>query len=210
MAESDLTKREREVLLLAADGLTDKEIAERLGVAPGTIATHWVRMRERSGAVNRAQIIARTMAETVREQAAEQHRLGEIYRSLIETLDDFAIFLMDESRTVLSWNPGVEKILRYREDDWTGQAADRIYTPEDRAANVPAQEQETARREGKAMDERWHQRKDGSRFWCSGVLVAIRDEEGEIVCFSKILRDLTHLKRAEDRLRELGEDLESL
>lgn len=201
MPKLQLTDREREVVLLAAEGLTDKEIAIKMGIAHGTVATHWVRMRERTGMVNRAQIVARAMGEIFRQAETERTRLSGLYTSLIDSLEDFAVFLMDRERRVVSWNPGVGKILGYEEEEWLGQLGDVIFTPEENAAGVPDQEQTTAEREGKAMDDRWHVRKDGSRFWASGVMTPVR-VNGEIACFSKILRDLTPMKRLEERLRE--------
>lgn len=206
MSSDELTNREREILLLAAEGHTDKEIAERLGITHGTVATHWTRMRERTGTVNRAQVMAQAIARIVRQTEAELSKTAGLYQALIESLEDFAVFLFDRDRVVTTWNPGCEKILGYAKDEWIGRSGDVLFTPEDRAAGAPEKEQGTADREGRALDDRWHVRKDGSRFWASGVVVPIRDAEREIVSYCKILRDLTHLKRMEDRLIALGED----
>ncbi|RYG26206.1 PAS domain S-box protein [bacterium] len=210
MSKLDLTNREREVLLLAAEGLTDKEIAERLGITRGTISTHWTRMRERTGTINRAQVMARSMSHIVRESEAELARTASLYQSLVETLEDFAVFLLDHQRHNISWNPGVQKIIGYEEAEWTSLFGDVIFTPEDIAAKVPENEQGTAERDGRALDDRWHVRKDGSRFWASGVMVPIRDHNGETVCYSKVLRDLTRLKRLEERLTEMGVDVRTI
>ncbi len=196
----NLTPKENEILLLAAEGKTDKEIAQRLGVTRGTIATHWTRMRERTGAVNRAQVIALDLARIYRESEAERARTSQLYQSLIENLEDFAIFLMDSDRKILSWNPGVGKILGYEREQWIGLAGDILFTADDRAKGAPELEQRTAEREGRALDDRWHERSDGSRFWASGVMVAVRNPEGELLCYSKVLRDLTQLKRLEEQL----------
>lgn len=206
MAKLDLTKREREILLLAAEGRTDKEIAAQLGITRGTVATHWTRMRERTGTVNRAQVVAHSMGHIFRETEAELNKTAGLYQTLVDTLEDFAVFLLDENRTIVSWNPGVGKILGYERDEWIGLSADAIFTPEDRAKGAPDLEQETATREKRALDDRWHVRADGSLFWASGVMVAVRDEQGTILCYSKVLRDLTRLKRLEERLIEHGDD----
>lgn len=206
MSNADPSPREREVLLLAAEGRSDKEIAERLGVGRGTVVTYWSRLRERNGAVNRTQAVALEMARVFRETEAERVRSAGLYQAAIESLNDFAVFLLDIDRKVTSWNPGVGKILGYEERDWIGRSGDVIFTPEDIAAGAAEKEYRTALREGRALDDRWHMRKDGSRFWASGVMVAVRDEDGEILCLSKILRDLTRLKRLEERIAQLGGD----
>lgn len=193
-------------MLLAAEGMTDKEIAERLVIARGTVATHWTRMRERTGAANRGQIIARAMRAIYQESEAELGKTFGVYRSLVETLEDFAVFLMDDARKVLTWNPGVGKILGFEADEWIGVSADVIFTPEDRAKDEPGKEMQQALRKGRGLDDRWHVRRDGSRFFAMGVMVPIWNDEGGLVCYSKILRDLTRLKRLEEKVRELGGD----
>ncbi len=206
MPNTDPTVREREVLLLAAEGRSDKEIAERLGIARGTVVTYWTRLRERTGAVNRTQAVALEMLRVFRETEDERIRTAGLYQAMIDSTVDFAVFLLDEDRTVLSWNPGVGTILGYEEAEWIGQTADVIFTPEELAENMPEIEQATALREGRALDDRWHVRKDGSRFWASGVMVAVRNPSGKVLCYSKILRDLTRLKRLEAQAVALGGD----
>lgn len=206
MSIPDPTERQREIVLLAAEGRTDKEIANLLGIGRGTVITHWKRMRERTGAINRAQAIAFEMARVYRAAEADLFRTAGLYQGLIESLEDFAVFLMDENRTTTTWNPGVGKILNYEEEEWVGLAGDVIFTPEDREAGAPSLEQETAIRDGRALDDRWHVRKDGSRFWASGVMVAVRNDDGVILCYSKILRDLTYLKLLEEKVVALGGD----
>lgn len=210
MSKLEITNREREVLLLAAQGLTDKEIAERLGITRGTVSTHWTRMRDRTGTINRAQVVARAMSDMVRASEAELTRTASLYQTLVETLEDFAVFLQDLERKNTSWNPGVQKIIGYEEAEWLSLVGDDIFTPEDRAKGVPEEERTTAERDGRALDDRWHVRKDGTRFWASGVMVPIRDHNGETVCYSKVLRDVTRLKRLEERLTEMGVDPKSI
>jgi len=206
MPKLELTNREREVLLLASEGLTDKEIAERLGITRGTVSTHWTRMRERTGTVNRAQVVARAMSHIVRESEAELNRTAALYQILVETLQDFAVFLLDRERNNISWNPGVQKIIGYEEAEWLSLSGDVIFTPEDKAKGAPEKEQADAESEGRALDDRWHLRSDDARFWASGVMVPIRDHNGETICYSKVLRDVTRLKRLEERLLEVGVD----
>ena len=109
---------------------------------------------------------------------------------------------MDLERTILTWNPGVKAVLGYERDEFIGMNANLIFTEEDRAAGVPEHETRTAARQGNANDVRWHLRKDGSRFWASGALVALKDDTGTIFGFGKIMRDSTSAKQADDALRE--------
>lgn len=171
-----------------------------MGISPATVSSHWANIRAKTGTVSRGQAIARSLGQIARENQREL----ELFATLVDTLEDYAIFMMDRNRIVKSWNPGVERFLGFTEEEWIGQLGDEIFTPEDRAQGAPLQEQSLAETKGKAMDERWHLRKDGTRFFGMGVLVPIRDADGRILCLSKILRDLTRLKRLEERVRELG------
>jgi len=122
-------------------------------------------------------------------------------RMLMESFTDFAIFATDTTGAVTEWNPGAEAIFGYKANEIIGQSADRVFTPEDRAALVPEKERQTARKKGHASDNRWHLRKDGSRFFASGVMVPL-DDGKHFLGFAKIARDLTSSLRAEQTLRE--------
>jgi PAS domain S-box-containing protein len=120
-------------------------------------------------------------------------------RAIFESSTDFAIFAVNRKGTVISWNVGAERLTGFAETEIIGRDGDIIFTPEDRAAGAPEQERQTARAVGRAEDDRWHQRKNGSRFWSSGLLMPLRDNvEG----FVKILRDRTAHHRVEQELRE--------
>ncbi|HYP06307.1 MAG TPA: PAS domain S-box protein [Bryobacteraceae bacterium] len=110
---------------------------------------------------------------------------------LIRPVRDYAIFVIDTNGMLASWNEGVGCILGYTEQEFLGQRASMLFTPEDNLGDAPRQEMEQAAREGCASDLRWHLRKDGSRFFCDGVLTAIRGEEGEPTGYTKIMRDAT-------------------
>src|SRR5262249_18784720 len=110
---------------------------------------------------------------------ARERLLGgdeEQYRLLMECVTDYALFLLDAREQVANWNAGAERIFGYREEEVLGQSFARFFTPEDVAAGAPQKELETARAQGRASDDRWHVRKDGTRIWVSGVTTALRDE----------------------------------
>jgi len=139
-----------------------------------------------------------------------QNRQGERYRQVIEQVEDYAIFTLDNEGLVSTWNEGAERILGYTEEEALGQPSSFIFTPEDREEGVPERELETARRDGKANDERWHLRRDRSRFWANGVLSTLHDDEGNPDGFSKILRDLTRQRQAEEEQERLVSELQAL
>ncbi|MEO6744188.1 MAG: CheR family methyltransferase [Caldimonas sp.] len=121
-------------------------------------------------------------------------------RLIVENARDYAIFSLDLGRRFTTWNPGAERILGYREAEVLGQSGDLIFTEEDRAADVPDRETRTALETGRAGDDRFHLRKDGSRFWASGVMMSMRDDAGAAIGFVKILRDQTEARRTQEAL----------
>jgi PAS domain S-box-containing protein len=130
-----------------------------------------------------------------------------LFRVWIETVKDFAIFLVAPDGKVASWNVGAERILGYREEEILGQSFACIFTPEDQKDGVPVQEIQVARAEEHGWDDRWLVRKDGSRFWASGLLTPLRAEDGTPRGFVKVLRDNTERKMLEDELRRRAEEL---
>ena len=112
---------------------------------------------------------------------------------------------LDADARITSWSAGAERIFGYAEAEIVGQPGAVLFTDEDRAAGLPEQEAETAAREGRAADDRWHVRQDGSRFWANGVMTALYDEAGRLRAFAKVLRDNTDRKEAEDVLRQSEE-----
>ncbi|HEX8852320.1 MAG TPA: PAS domain S-box protein, partial [Pyrinomonadaceae bacterium] len=128
-------------------------------------------------------------------------RSADLFRLVLENVKEFAVFTTDLRGHILSWNPGVGRLLGYTEDEFRGQHGSVIFTPEDRESLVPEQEMQTALAEGSAEDRRWHLRKDGSRFWANGKLMLLRDAQGSPRGFAKIMLDDTERKRAEEELR---------
>ncbi|MEH3145921.1 MAG: PAS domain S-box protein [Methylobacterium frigidaeris] len=121
---------------------------------------------------------------------------------VIESAIDFAVIVTDLEGIVTDWNAGAETIFGWRRDEITGRPTDPIFTPEDRAAGCVRQEMRAALTEGRAKDERWHLRKDGSRLWASGELMPLRNEDGAHRGYVKIVRDRTRQREAGERLRE--------
>jgi PAS domain S-box-containing protein len=144
--------------------------------------------------------------ETLEQRAIERARqladTEQRFRLLVESVTDYAIFMLDPTGNVVNWNPGAERIKGYRRDEIVGQHFSRFYTSEDRAEKVPFSALETAGRRGKYEAEGWRVRKDGSRFWASVVINAVRDADGKLIGFAKITRDLTERRAAEQQLRQ--------
>jgi PAS domain S-box-containing protein len=132
-----------------------------------------------------------------------EHQLSQVeerFRMLVESAKDFAIFYVDSRGLVKTWNAGAERMLGWSEQEIVGQSGALLFTPEDRAAFVPDAELRQAEETGRATDERWHLRKDQSRFWASGVTARIDGPSGELEGFVKVMRDETDRKLAEERL----------
>lgn len=127
------------------------------------------------------------------------------YRLLIEAITDYAIYLLDPSGIVTTWNPGAARFKGYTDNEIIGQHFSRFYTEEDRKTDLPARALEIAKREGKFEAEGWRVRKDGSRFWAYVIIDPIREPSGEIVGFAKVTRDLTERKRAQDKIEKTRE-----
>ena len=125
----------------------------------------------------------------------------EPFRLLVESVRDYAIFLLDPQGYIVSWNPGAERLKQYTPDEIIGQHFSRFYPETDLATGKPKRELEIALAEGRVEDEGWRIRKDGSRFWASVVITAIYDRQGKLTGFAKVTRDLTARRAAEEELR---------
>ncbi|MGK6354061.1 PAS domain S-box protein [Sphingomonas sp. DT-207] len=124
---------------------------------------------------------------------------------LVQSVTDYAIYMLDPSGLVASWNPGARRFKGYAPEEIIGQHFSRFYTDEDRAADIPRIALETADREGKFEAEGWRVRKDGTRFWASVVIDPIRDPAGKLIGFAKITRDLTERREAQLALEQARE-----
>src|SRR5918993_1953142 len=135
------------------------------------------------------------------EEALQQSE--QRFERLVEAAKDYAIFMTDAEGRVSTWNEGAQRLFGYGEGEILGEDGSVLFTPEDREGGAPERELQKARTEGRAEDERWHIRNDGSRFWASGFVRPVLDEEDNLVGFSKVARDLTERKRAEEAVDEV-------
>ncbi|RZJ08533.1 MAG: PAS domain S-box protein, partial [Rubrivivax sp.] len=153
-------------------------------------------------------VIAVSVDITERRQTEAALRNSEEHlRMVLENAREYAIFTTDIDRRITHWNLGAERILGYTEQEALDRLADMIFTDEDRNAGAPQQEAAQALKEARAGDDRFHQRKDGSLFWASGAMMAMRDGEGRNVGFVKILRDQTDARRYQQELESSQADL---
>jgi PAS domain S-box-containing protein len=109
----------------------------------------------------------------------------------LKEASDIAVFFADLNGRITVWSPGVERLLGYTEDEFLGQDLTILFTAEDREKKLDEQELETARRDGRAPDTRWHMKKDGERIFVDGVLSAIRDQQGVHSGYGKIMRNVS-------------------
>ena len=132
------------------------------------------------------------------------------YRLLVEAVTDYAIYMLDETGVVTSWNPGARRFKGYEAGEIIGQHFSRFYTPQDREIGLPARALATAAREGKFEGEGWRVRKDGTHFWAHVVIDPVRSPSGELIGFAKITRDLTERRKSEATLRSSEEQFRLL
>jgi PAS domain S-box-containing protein len=130
------------------------------------------------------------------------HQSLELYRLLVDTVRDYAIFALDTQGTVLTWNPGAEHFKGYEADEIIGRNFSVFYTDEDRAAGRPAHNLAEAAEFGRVEDEGWRVRKDGTRFWANVVITALHDAGGDLIGYAKVTRDLSERRAATQALRQ--------
>jgi two-component system CheB/CheR fusion protein len=148
---------------------------------------------------------------TARRRAATKlHESEDRLRLLIESAVDYAIFTTGPDGRITSWNTGAERLLGWTESEALGMPGAKIFTPEDRATGQPEREMRTAVEQGCAADERFHIRKDGSRFWASGSLTALPGADGKVRGFAKIMRDHTERREAQKRIEDALRSSEAL
>lgn len=126
---------------------------------------------------------------------------------LIETLKDYAILLLDKDGKILTWNPAAQRIKGWTADEIIGQHFSKFYPKEDVARGKTEMELTKAEETGRYEEEGWRVRKDGSRFWASVVITALRDKNGDLLGFGKVTRDLTERREAEQQLKRQAKEL---
>jgi PAS domain S-box-containing protein len=145
---------------------------------------------------------------TERKQAEDALRLSEQqFKLLVEGVSDYAIYMLDAKGHVASWNTGAQRIKGYQPNEIIGKHFSNFYTAVDREQGVPGNALKTAAAEGRFEKEGWRVRKDGSQFWASVVIDAIKNESGALIGFAKITRDISEKKKAEQALEEAREAL---
>ena len=158
-------------------------------------------IRDPSGKLMAYAMVTRDL--TRRKAAEEELRASEErFRLLVQSVTDYAIYMLDTKGRVSSWNAGAERFKGYGADEIIGEHFSRFYTDEDREAGIPRIALQTAEREGRFEAEGWRVRKDGSRFWASVIIDPIRNDDGELVGFAKITRDLSEKRAIEEQLRQ--------
>ena len=135
-----------------------------------------------------------------RAAASELRTSEERFRLLVDGVKDYAIFLVDPNGLISSWNQGAERIKGYKAEEILGRHLSTFYQPEEVAAGHPAIELTEAEEQGRVAAEGWRVRKDGSRFWASVVITALRDDAGRLRGFAKVTRDITERKQIQDQL----------
>ncbi len=126
---------------------------------------------------------------------------SDLYQKMIEEIQDYAIILMDKEGIIRNWNIGAQKIKQYNEDEILGKHFSIFYLQEDLDINLPQKLMNEAKEAGRACQEGWRKRKDGTRFWGSITITALHDEDNNVMGFCKVTRDLTDKKKSEDSLR---------
>src|SRR4051794_35347073 len=147
-------------------------------------------------------ITSRRLAEDARREAESR------FTAMVKNVRDHAIFLTGPEGVITSWNVAAERLIGYSEAEALGRHFSVVFTPEDVRAGLPGQELRQALDEGRAEDERWHRKKDGTRFWALGIVTPMYDAGGTLTGFSKILRDITERKALEGELRRARGELE--
>jgi PAS domain S-box-containing protein len=142
------------------------------------------------------------MNERLKQQAIRQSE--ERFRLIVESFQDYAVFMLDSEGRVTLWNRGAERIWGYPQEEVLGQSFACFNTPEEQAAKTPAEILRQTIADGRHEEEGWRTRKDGSRFWANVVYATVRDDKGELIGFSAVTRDVTDRKRAENELQRLN------
>src|ERR1043166_3775513 len=140
-------------------------------------------------------------------RADDYKHSSDIYRLLGDSVKDYAIFVLSPEGTVLTWNHGAQALKGYGREEIIGQHFSKLYLPEAVQSGWPTRELTFADREGRFADEGWRVRKDGSSFWASVIITALRDSKGKLSGFAKITQDMTERREAAERINNLNGEL---
>jgi PAS domain S-box-containing protein len=132
---------------------------------------------------------------------------AELFRLLIQSVRDYAIFVLDPEGHILTWSPGAQAMKGYTRDEIVGKHFSKFYLPEAVESGWPQRELAMAQKDGRFADEGWRVRKDGTSFWASVIISALRSEDGKLCGFAKVTQDLTERRQAEERIQALNREL---
>jgi PAS domain S-box-containing protein len=132
---------------------------------------------------------------------------SELFRLLVESIRDYAVFVLDPEGYVLTWNPGAQAMKGYAKDEIIGKHFSKFYLPEAVQSGWPQRELALALQEGRFADEGWRVRKDGTSFWASVIISPLRSDSGAHTGFAKVTQDLTERRRSEERVQTLNREL---
>jgi PAS domain S-box-containing protein len=206
VVESPATRALREGVIV---GLANHTLLLAKDGAEHAIDDSAAPIRDRHGQVGGVVLVFRDVTERRRDERRLRES-EERFRLLVESVKDYAIFMLDPHGIVSSWNAGAEQIKGFRADEIIGKHFSRFYPPEAIATGFPETELKTAAAVGRFEDENWRIRKDGSRFWANVVITALRDPTGRLKGFAKVTRDLTERRAMEEALRSREKYLRAL
>jgi len=168
-----------------------------------------LRVRQRTAELTDANQVLSVEVAQRKQTEEELRRTEERFRLLVESVQDYAIVMLSPAGIVTSWNAGAQRMNGYEAEEIIGQHFSRFFLAEDLERGKPKMELDVAAAEGRFVDEAWRGRRDGSRFWASIVITALRDPHGKLIGFSKITRDLSERRLAEEEQRKLASLVEN-
>ncbi len=168
-----------------------------------------LRVRQRTAELTDANQVLIVEVAQRKQTEEELRRTEERFRLLVESVQDYAIVMLSPAGIITSWNVGAQRMKGYEAEEIIGQHFSRFYLAEDLERGKPKMELDVAAAEGRFVDEGWRRRRDGSRFWASIVITALRDAHGKLIGFSKITRDLSERRLAEEEQRKLASLVEN-
>src|SRR5580658_3717818 len=142
-----------------------------------------------------------------RARLGDPSRNADLFRLLVEGIRDYAIFVLDPEGKVLTWNPGAQAMKGYTRDEIVGKHFSKFYPSEAVQSGWPQRELALAEKEGRFADEGWRVRKDGTTFWASVIISALRGPDGKLTGFAKVTQDLTARREADERVQTLNREL---